>query len=73
EHAELGTGPAARSPELFRVTEVPGPRGPVAWAVRQVLDDPAGHHDWFIDARVDLAASDETGELELRITDAGRL
>jgi len=73
EHATLGTGPEARSPELFRVTEVPGPRGPVAWQVRQVLDDPAGHHDWFIDARVDLAASDEAGELVLRVTDAGQL
>jgi len=73
EHSELGTGPQARSPELFHVTEVPGPRGPAAWQVRQVLDDPAGHRDWFIDARVDLAASDEAGELVLRITAAGRL
>jgi len=73
EHSELGTGPQARSPELFHVTEVPSPRGPAAWQVRQVLDDPAGHRDWFIDARVDLAASDEAGELVLRITAAGRL
>ena len=72
EHAELGTGPAARSPELFRVTEVPGPRGPLAWQVRQVLDDPAGHHDWVIDAHLDLAASDEAGKLVLRITGAGQ-
>src|SRR5690606_20199793 len=70
EHEELGTGPQARSPELFHVTEVAGPRGPVAWQVRQILDDPADHHDWYIDARVDLSASDEAGELVLRITAA---
>ena len=73
EHSELGTGPTARSPELFQVTEVPGPRGAVAWQVRQVLDDPAGHRDWHIDARVDFAASDAAGVLVLRVTAAGRL
>ena len=36
------------------------------------LDDPAGDHDWGIDAEVDLAASDEAGELVLRVVDAGR-
>ncbi|HZJ39586.1 MAG TPA: DUF3516 domain-containing protein, partial [Demequina sp.] len=31
------------------------------WVVRQVLDDPAGDHDWAIVAAVDLDASDEAG------------
>jgi len=73
EHDDVGIGPEARGPELFRVKEVTGPRGPVAWQVRQVLDDPAGHHDWFIDARVDFPASDAAADLVLRITSAGRL
>jgi len=56
-HAAIGTGPAARGPDLFQVTEGDG-----AWSVRQVLDDPDGDHDWAIVATVDLAASDEAGE-----------
>ena len=32
------------------------------WRVRQTLDDPEGHHDWVIEAIVDLDASDEVGE-----------
>ncbi len=32
-----------------------------SWLVRQVLDDPAGDHDWGIVALVDLDASDEAG------------
>ena len=32
------------------------------WRVRQTLDDPAGHHDWVIEATVDLDATDEVGE-----------
>jgi uncharacterized protein YoaH (UPF0181 family) len=32
------------------------------WRVRQVLDDPAGEHEWAIVLDVDLDASDERGE-----------
>jgi hypothetical protein len=32
------------------------------------LDDPAGHHDWAINASIDLAASDEAGEPAVTIT-----
>ena len=32
------------------------------WRVRQTLHDPEGHHDWVVDAVVDLDASDEAGE-----------
>ena len=38
------------------------------WRVRQILDDPAGDHDWGISAEVDLAASDEAGAAVVRVT-----
>ncbi|MFT4286900.1 DEAD/DEAH box helicase [Nocardioides sp.] len=41
--------------------------------VRQTLADPAGHHDWVIEARVDLDASDTLGELALTVTAMRRL
>ena len=31
------------------------------WRVEQIIDDPAGDHDWRIRAEVDLAASEEAG------------
>jgi hypothetical protein len=55
-HSSLGTGPQARSAELFEVSSRPG-----HLVVRQVLDDPEGWHDTAITAEVDLAASDESG------------
>jgi len=71
EHDEIGTGPDARGPALLIVQQdVPGPGH---WTVRQLLDDPAGDHDWRIDALVDLAASDEAGEAVFAVTAAGRL
>ncbi len=75
EHDDIGTGPEARGPALLLVTEgAPGtPPGPGRWTVRQLLDDPAGDHDWRIDAEVDLPASDEAGEAILLVTAAGRL
>lgn len=75
EHDEMGTGPDARGPALLLVTEggAGTPPGVGRWAVRQLIDDPAGDHDWRIDAEVDLAASDEAGEAVLVVTAAGRL
>ena len=67
-HDEIGTGPNARGPGLLIIDEQPG-----QWAVRQILDDPAGHRDWGISAIVDLAASDEAGTVVLRVTDVGQL
>src|SRR5579862_6527125 len=67
-HDEIGTGPDARGPGLLIIDEQPG-----QWAVRQILDDPAGDHDWGISAIVDLAASDEAGTVLLRVTDVGQL
>ncbi len=59
EHETLGDGPAARGPGLLLVEEKPR-QG--LWEVRQILDDPAGDHDWSIVATVHLRASDEAGE-----------
>jgi hypothetical protein len=41
------------------------------WIVRQVLDDPAGDHDWGIVASVDLDASDEAGAPVLKVLHVG--
>lgn len=62
EHETLGAGPEARSPELF-VVDTSNPR---EWIVRQIIDDPEGHHDWAIVATVDLDASDAAGEPVIR-------
>jgi len=66
EHDGIGTGPDARGPNLLLI-EV----GPERWTVRQILDDPAGDHDWRITAEVDLAASDDAGSAVVRIVDVG--
>jgi len=63
EYDEVGTGPAARGPAFFSVAEEPG-----HWVVTQVLDDPDGDRDWRITAELDLAATDEAGELVLVTT-----
>jgi superfamily II RNA helicase len=68
EYDEIGTGPAARGPALLLIET-----GPERWRVRQIFDDPEGHHDWGISAEVDLAASDEVGAAVLRITEVGQL
>ena len=41
--------------------------------LRQIVDDPAGNHDWALTAEVDLDASDEAGELAVRTIDFSRL
>ncbi|MBB6625706.1 DUF3516 domain-containing protein [Nocardioides sp. KIGAM211] len=80
EHDELRTDANARGPKLLVVEPASGrPAGAdeeaVArlWRVRQVLDDPEGHHDWVIDAVADLDASDEAGELVLATVAMHRL
>jgi hypothetical protein len=57
EYEWLDDGPAARSPELLLIE-----RSERTWAVRQIINDPEGHHDWAIVAEVDLDASDAAGE-----------
>ncbi|MFN8168071.1 MAG: DUF3516 domain-containing protein [Candidatus Nanopelagicales bacterium] len=68
DHDEIGTGADARGPARLVLEQLPG-----RWRVRQILDDPAGDHDWGFSAEVDLGASDEAGEAVLTITDVGRL
>lgn len=41
--------------------------------IRQTLADPEGHHDWVIDAIVDLDASDQLGEPILTVMKFHRL
>ena len=68
EHDEILTGADARSPQLLLIEQ-----GSSVWKVRQVIDDPAGDHDWGISATVDLAASDEAGEAVVTVTGLTRL
>ena len=63
EHDEVGIGADARGPALLIIDRQPG-----VWRVRQILDDPAGDHDWGFDVEVDLEASDEEGVAVLRLT-----
>jgi hypothetical protein len=66
EHDAVGIGPEARSAALSQVAESPD-----GWTVRQALDDPAGHRDWAVTARVDLAASDEEGRPVVSLVSIG--
>ncbi len=68
DHDELLTGGPARSPRLCEITEA----GDV-WRVDQIIDDPAGDHDWRIRAEVDLARSVEEGIAVVRVTEIVRL
>jgi superfamily II RNA helicase len=63
-HGQLLTGANARGPRLLLISEHPD-----HWEVRQILDDPAGDHDWQIVAEVDLPASDERGEAAVTVRD----
>jgi superfamily II RNA helicase len=62
EHDRIDTGPDARGPHMLLV-EAEGR----TWHVDQIVGDPEGDHDWRIRAEVDLDASDEAGELVLRV------
>jgi superfamily II RNA helicase len=68
EHDSVGTGPDARGPDLLSI-EVDGRR----WRVRQTLADPAAHHDWVVEAVLDLEATDALGEPALHILGLRRL
>ena len=57
----------ARGPAQLVIDKSPG-----IWRVRQIVDDPAGDHDWGLDAEVDLEASDEEGTPVIRLVSAGR-
>jgi hypothetical protein len=66
EHDEVLLDADARGPDLLRIA-----RTGRSWLLTQSLHDPEGHHDWIIEALVDLDASDESGELVL-VTQAFR-
>jgi hypothetical protein len=66
EHDQVLLDADARGPALLRIDRT----GP-SWPVTQTVHDPDGHHDWVIEALVDVAASDEAGELVL-VTQAFR-
>ena len=68
EHDRIDTGPDARGPHMLLI-EVEGR----TWQVQQILGDPEGDHDWRIRAEVDLDASDEEGDLVLRVEGLVRL
>lgn len=77
DHEEVLTGGNARSASLVQIDTAPivGAQtdAPGTWAVRQVIDDPAGDHDWGIDAVVDLAASAAEGFAVVRVLGLRRL
>jgi hypothetical protein len=60
EHDAVLLDGDAHGPDLLRVE-----RTGRSWLVTQTIHDPSGHHDWVIEALVDVDASDETGELVL--------
>jgi hypothetical protein len=64
EHGEVETGPDARGPGFFRLE---------GNEVTQVLKDPDGDHDWALQATVDVAASEESGEAVVQVTSLGPL
>jgi hypothetical protein len=68
EHDLIGVGPDARSAARILIREHPD-----RWEVRQIVDDPAGDHDWGIDAEVDLAASRDEGTAVVRVAGLNRL
>jgi superfamily II RNA helicase len=80
----VGIGPEARSAALLTIlepgAELPGSAGgdtvhvePGTWWVRQVLADADANHDWAVTAQIDLAASDEAGEVVLTVLDVGQI
>ncbi len=72
DHDRVEIDADARGPDLFAVEAVLV-EGRRTWQVRQTLHDPAGDHDWVIDAEVDLDASDDLGEAVLTVTAFHRL
>jgi hypothetical protein len=71
DHDSIGTGGPARSPRLVTIDETDAASG--VWRVEQVIDDPAGDHDWRIRGEVDLVASAKEGFAVVRITEVARL
>ena len=61
EYDDIETGPSARGPEFFRVSD----QETRTWTVRQIICDPKGEHAFQFVGTVDLDASDAAGEVRL--------
>lgn len=70
DHERLLTDADARGPSLIVVDKA---QAAGEWRAVQTLHDPEGHHDWVIEAVVDLSASDEAGEAVVRTEAMRRL
>ncbi|UGS38025.1 DEAD/DEAH box helicase [Capillimicrobium parvum] len=66
QYESMGSGPQARAPHLLMIDRSAAAAGPRTWTIRQIIDDPEGHHDFAIIATVDLDASDAAGEPVIR-------
>ncbi|MDU4704246.1 MAG: DUF3516 domain-containing protein, partial [Corynebacterium sp.] len=62
EYDDLGIDAKARGGDMISIDRKAGEG---LWHVIQILDDPEGDHGWRFEAGVDLAASDEYGEVRL--------
>lgn len=68
EYADLGVDVEARAGSMIRIQEGVGMNGPEegVWLVRQTLDDPEKDHGWAFEGEVDIAQTNEHGEVRLR-------
>uniref|UniRef100_UPI002617551A DUF3516 domain-containing protein n=1 Tax=uncultured Corynebacterium sp. TaxID=159447 RepID=UPI002617551A len=64
EYADVGVDAAARSNKNILIKRGTGSEAE-SWFVRQIIDDPEGDHGWALEGVVDLAATDEAGEVRL--------
>lgn len=71
QYDDISIDGAARSPQYCRINEERASAG--FWDVEQTLVDPDGVHDWRIRAVVDLAASADSGEAVVEVTEVVQL
>lgn len=72
-YEDIDTGPDARSPKLLDIYQHHDKFGNEVWALRQIICDPEGNHDWSLEAIIDLAECDAADELiihDLGLTDS---
>lgn len=62
DHDYVGIDAKARGGDLF-VVDNTHERDEHVWKVRQIIDDSDGDHDWAITGVVDLAATEDSGEV----------
>ncbi len=72
EYDDIYTDAQARSPQLVSIDEDSGSH-PGFWLVRQTFSDPLDHHDFGIEALLDLQASNEQGAVVLIVKAVGPL